>query len=76
MRTTSIDNHTCAYASPSHPGGVQQHNQDRWLADRFQGLFIVSDDISGSLAGELVFRGRQAPLNLCGHLFSRDRSLQ
>ncbi|MEG4912770.1 hypothetical protein [Microcoleus sp. B7-D4] len=34
MRTTSIDNHTCAYASPSHPGGVQQHNQDRWLADR------------------------------------------
>jgi len=54
MSTTSTNNHTCACGGLSHPDRLQQQNQDRWFADRFQGLFIVSDGISGTLAGELA----------------------
>jgi hypothetical protein len=36
MSTTSTNNHTCACGGLSHPDRLQQQNQDRWFADRFQ----------------------------------------
>lgn len=42
------------HAGLSHPGRVRKKNQDRWLAEPEEGLFILSDGMGGRNAGEIA----------------------